>query len=437
MSYETNIRSCRRVLKGSKAHGRASKKHSMIRSISKQKRIVDEPRNHDKNLERLLNKRIAELERTETRFQRYVKEANDLIFALDVSGKITSANRATSEVTGYSVDELLGKDPLGLVVPEARASVRAALRKVTRGERVQRVEAEITSKDGRRIILEVRGRLIHEGRRRIGTFYVGRDVTERKRVESKLRESQAEYKSLFEESPIPLWLEDHSEVKKALERLRSSGITDLTTYFQSNPDIVRALLNKVKILDVNQAALQLHEAATKEIYQEGLSKFFIGETYSSFGKQLAAMAEGSTKFHNETTISTFSGKKKQVSLTWAVAPGHEKSFSKVFVSYIDITDRKRAEEKLNALHGHALQLSTASTVNEIVERTLDVVEFTLGFDHADFCEVRDGSVYIRASRGMPVMSTKLPTHGPSVIVKVAKTKKTLWVPETRKEPAFL
>ena len=437
MSYETNIRSCRRVLKGSKARGRASKKHSMNRSISKQKRIVDEPRNHDKNLERLLNKRIAELERTETRFQRYVKEANDLIFTLDVSGKITSANRATSEVTGYSVDELLGKDPLGLVVPEARASVRAALRKVTRGERVQRVEAEITSKDGHRIILEVRGRLIHEGRRRVGTFYVARDVTERKRVESKLRESQAEYKSLFEESPIPLWLEDHSEVKKALERLRSSGITDLTTYFQSNPDVVRDLLNKVKILDVNQAALQLHEAATKEIYQEGLSKFFIGETYSSFGKQLAAMAEGSTKFHNETTISTFSGKKKQVSLTWAVAPGHEKSFSKVFVSYIDITDRKRAEEKLNALHGHALQLSTASTANEIVERTLDVVEFTLGFDHADFCEVRDGSVYIRASRGMPVMSTKLPTHGPSVIVKVAKTKKTLWVPETRKEPAFL
>ena len=70
-----------------------------------------------------MKKRIAELERTEARFQRYVREANDLIFTIDVSGKVTSANRATSEVTGYSADELLGKDPLNFVAPEARAFV--------------------------------------------------------------------------------------------------------------------------------------------------------------------------------------------------------------------------------------------------------------------------------------------------------------------------
>ena len=206
MSYQTNIDSCRRVLKTGKTRGQASKRHSMIRGMTKHRRIDDERKKYDKNLERLLKKRIAELERTETRFQRYVKEANDLIFTLDASGKITSANRATSEVTGYSADELLGKDPLDFVVPEARASVRAALRKVTRGEQVQRVEAEIISRVGRRISLEVRGRLIHEGKRRIGTFYVARDITERKRTEDALRESEERYRLLFEKSPIGIFL---------------------------------------------------------------------------------------------------------------------------------------------------------------------------------------------------------------------------------------
>jgi len=106
-------------LKSSKTRGRAVKSHSIIRGITKHKRIEDEPKKHDEHFEKLVKKRIAELERTEVGFQRYVREANDLIFTIDVSGKVTSANRATSEVTGYSAGELLGKDPLNFVAPEA------------------------------------------------------------------------------------------------------------------------------------------------------------------------------------------------------------------------------------------------------------------------------------------------------------------------------
>jgi PAS domain S-box-containing protein len=103
----------------------------------------------------------------------------------------------------------------------------------------------------------------------------------------------------------------------------------------------------------------------------------------------------------------------------------------------DITERKRMEEKLTALHRHALQLSTADTVDEIVRGTLDAMEFTLGFDHADFCLVRYGSIYIQESRGMPWTVSALPAEGPSVIVKAARTKKTFRIPDTRKEPVFL
>jgi len=103
----------------------------------------------------------------------------------------------------------------------------------------------------------------------------------------------------------------------------------------------------------------------------------------------------------------------------------------------DITERKRMEEKLSALHRHALQLSAASRIDEIIAGTLDAMEFTLGFDHADFCVVRDGSIYVQESRGMPRNVSELPAKGPSVIIKAARTRNTLRIPDTRKDPAFL
>jgi PAS domain S-box-containing protein len=104
---------------------------------------------------------------------------------------------------------------------------------------------------------------------------------------------------------------------------------------------------------------------------------------------------------------------------------------------VDITDRKRMEEKLKALHRLALQLNMASSIDGIIDRTLDAMEFALGFDHADFCVARDGSIYVQQSRGMPRTVSELPSEGPSVIVKAARTKKTLRIRDTRKEPAFL
>jgi PAS domain S-box-containing protein len=176
-----------------------------------------------------------------------------------------------------------------------------------------------------------------------------------------LRESEGRYKALFEDSPMPLWLQDQSEVKKAIDRLKSSGITDFEAYFQSHPEVVRELLGKVKILDVNQATSKLYEAPNREVYQDGLARLFTEEALDSFRKQLVEIAEGSTIFRNEYTVLTFSGDKKRISLTWSVAPGYEESFSRVFVSTIDITERKRMEDQLKRYSTQLEQLVAERT----------------------------------------------------------------------------
>ena len=112
----------------------------------------------------------------------------------------------------------------------------------------------------------------------------------------------------------------------------------------------------------------------------------------------------------------------------------------------DITERKRMEDelkqseaKLKALHRHTRELAVAKTIEEVTKHTLDVMEFTLGFDVADFCTVEKGHILVHGSRGIQA-APKLwewPLEGPGVVIKSVETKKTLRVPDTRKEPSFV
>ena len=90
-----------------------------------------------------------------------------------------------------------------------------------------------------------------------------------------------------------------------------------------------------------------------------------------------------------------------------------------------------------ALHRHASQLSTATSVDEIVRYTLDAMQFALGFDLADMLIVEDKKLRIMGSRGMAISFSELPMDGPGITVKAANAKKTLRIPDIRLDEAYM
>lgn len=106
-------------------------------------------------------------------------------------------------------------------------------------------------------------------------------------------------------------------------------------------------------------------------------------------------------------------------------------------SFSETTDRHKYEGTLLALHTHASQLSSAGDIDTIVKCTLDAMAFALGFNHAYFLLVEGDSLQIRGGRGKSVAFSAQPLNGPGVTVKAAKTKRTILVPDTREEPAFV
>jgi PAS domain S-box-containing protein len=140
------------------------------------------------------------LRASEERYRDLVENAHDIIYSHDFDGNYTSVNKAVKQITGYSRDEALKMNLAQVVAPEYLEQARSMIRRKLAGEKETVYDLEIIAKDGRRIPIEVNTKLIHQGGVPVGIHGIARDVTERKRVQKELRESEERYRDLVENS---------------------------------------------------------------------------------------------------------------------------------------------------------------------------------------------------------------------------------------------
>jgi PAS domain-containing protein len=170
---------------------------------------------------------------------------------------------------------------------------------------------------------------------------------ERKQSEEKVHRSEERYRALFEDSPISIWEEDFSQVKKYLDSLKLQGVTDFPSYFASHPEVVARCTQLIEVLDVNNAGLQMYRAGSKkELIESTIQAPCKGEQEHN-AEDFIAIAEGRTSNGWEGEDETMTGEPLEINLRWSVAPGHEHDYSRVIVTVFDITGRKRAEEEIS------------------------------------------------------------------------------------------
>jgi len=172
------------------------------------------------------------------------------------------------------------------------------------------------------------------------------DITARKQIEEALQESENHFNNLFEFSPISICEEDFSSVKTYFDELKSQGVDDFREFVTSNTDEIKKMVSLIKVTGVNQTSLKVFGAEIKEEIMQNLPSDFDNINIPVFLEEFVALFEGKIHFEGETQIETLKGEKRDLLLNLTVMPGSEDSLSKVLVSFIDITDRKRAEEAL-------------------------------------------------------------------------------------------
>jgi signal transduction histidine kinase len=93
--------------------------------------------------------------------------------------------------------------------------------------------------------------------------------------------------------------------------------------------------------------------------------------------------------------------------------------------------------KLSALQKYAQKLGSANDLDDIINHTLDAIQYTLGFDYTDFVIVKENSLRIAGFRGPELGISELDLNGKGVTVRVFKTGKTIMLGNTRHEPDYV
>ncbi|MEL7493452.1 MAG: response regulator [Cyanobacteria bacterium J06554_11] len=217
-----------------------------------------------------------------------------------------------------------------------------------------------------------------------GVFF---DMTPMKKAEKALKQSEQRYHSLFEDAPIPLWEEDFSLVKAYLQDLKVlPNERNFEAFLNAHPDILYECIQRVQVLDVNQAALDLFEAEKKEDLLARLDDDHDDAALQGFKQELVALCKGQSRIEMELVNYTLTGKKKHILFKEFVAPGQELNWDRVLISTLDISDRKRAEAALQQQSDIDSLLSQVSCA--FLEKEIDTaIEFALeklvGFTGSD------------------------------------------------------
>jgi len=169
-----------------------------------------------------------------------------------------------------------------------------------------------------------------------------------KRVElhEKLEKSEKRYRSLFEESPIPIWEEDLSKIKSYLDDLKDSGIEDFEKYLTENPEEVNKLAEMTEINDINKTILETYKAESKKEIIENFDEILKDEAKECFVKEISAIARNESSFETSECVNyTLDGEKRYFYLKLNTI-GEEIDYSKVIVSLVDITQLKETQKEL-------------------------------------------------------------------------------------------
>jgi len=387
------------------------------------------------------------LREREELFRSIVENSHDGIAIINGNYKITYANDELSNILGYPKEEIIGQDFRKFLAEEYKAQFTnkrlcAQARRHKNEEKVlSEYRLKIARKDGAEREIEVRAVTLRDAKGRIRTIAQVLDITERVKLEVE--------RKLFEKRL--------SELDTYAKRLNDA---------KSIKEIYRLALDAMeKTLGFEYASiLMVEENFLKLVAYRGYSKVFflklplegdkgITVKAAKTGKSIIvpdvrkekAYIRGGEEILSELATPMRIGRKvlgvlNVESSKPAAFKEEDKKLLELLASHVAIAiSNLRRREKLSALNAYGRTLNKAESIEEVCTKTLDAMRRILGFKNVDFFLVVGKKLRLLKTRGLS-FTPKLafPLDGDKgITVMAAKTGKTIYVPDVRKEKAYV
>ncbi|MDD1704322.1 MAG: PAS domain S-box protein [Methanoregula sp.] len=170
----------------------------------------------------ITERKLAEAELA--RLATVVAQSDDAIVGITAEGTIFSWNAGAKTIFGYSAEEAQGRNVATFVSPKRNTRIRHNLDRILAGEAHRHFESLCRKKDGSHFYASLTISLVRdENGATLGLIFVARNITERKRIQDALSESEQKYRSLFESMAQAVFIVDPRgnllEFNPAAERL--------------------------------------------------------------------------------------------------------------------------------------------------------------------------------------------------------------------------
>jgi len=285
--------------------------------------------------QRARNYHLAALQESETRYRELVEHANSIILRMDTQGTITFFNEFAQRFFGFTANEILGKNVVGTILPTRDAKGKdLSIKLIDICENPERYlvhEKENIRKDGTRCWISWTNRAIRDSQGQcIDILCIGNDITQNKRAEDLLRESEEKFRLAFQTSP------DSINLNRASDGMYidiNEGFTTIMGY--TRDEVIGKTSLELSIWNDPGDRDRLIEALKTEGYAENLEARFRGKD----GRVRVGLMSARLLHMNQENVI--------LSITR------------------DITDRKRAEEEREKLQSQLLQAQKMESIGRL------------------------------------------------------------------------
>lgn len=307
-------------------------------------------------------KKSAELRQAqEDRYRSLIETTGTAFAVLDADGMIHDANQRFVELLGLeTLDQVIGKNPLDFVSPEERSFAGQAIKNRAVAGEVRNYEFDFLRTNGETIAVEMNVSLFPNDDGEIWSQALIRDVTDRKRAQDALRESEQKFQTLFEESPVGILIFSADGTLESANRA-AYAIWGMDSEITVAYNIFR-------------------DPQVSQLLGEQLNEIFSGKTY----KPDDVVEYDIGRFSN----GRVKGKKALLPHAFTIND-QSGNLKNVVLMQVDVTDRINAEEQLRqAQKMEAVGQLTGGVAHDF-NNILAIMQGNLDLLHEKLCKLSD------------------------------------------------
>ena len=281
------------------------------------------------------------LKRSEENYRHLLEYAPTAIYEIDYKTLgYVSVNDAMCKLSGYTKEELLSSNPFDLLEPESVELFKDRIRRGMQGEKIsESLEFKVITKDGRHLDVLLYVKPEYKESKLDRALVVGYDITERKQMQLKIEEYSRHLEQLVEERT------------KAYQR--QAALIDVS------PDAIM-----VRDLD---GTISFWSKGAEKLYgwtsEEAVGQFahsLIKTRAAVPSSEISAQVKTVGSWSGELQHTTKDGRELVVQSFWFAEKDPDGKVKDILESNADITDRKKAEERLRSLSLYSRSLLEAS-----------------------------------------------------------------------------